>query len=155
MRWEMLTLSLASVHILPVRFHHRSYSKDSLWEVFCSRIISNGLWPACSPDLNLCNFYGNHKEYLKTRLSHNEEWRKISEEISMNEGQLPTKAPETGGEQERTFSSSAVIWVMCLGWGFVSSVSNSDLCRPNSLQGVSHSFTWEIHQFMGHEKTIP
>jgi hypothetical protein len=30
---------------------------EELRQVFGDRIISRGLWPACSPDLNHCDFY--------------------------------------------------------------------------------------------------
>jgi hypothetical protein len=37
--------------------HTATYSKNVLNEVFEKRLISRGLWPARSPDLNPCDFY--------------------------------------------------------------------------------------------------
>jgi hypothetical protein len=43
--------------------HAATYSINVLKEVFEGRLISSGLWPARSPDLNPCDFYlwGNLK----------------------------------------------------------------------------------------------
>jgi inhibitor of nuclear factor kappa-B kinase subunit alpha len=44
--------------------HTTTYSINVLNEVFENRVISRGLWPARSPDLNPCDFYlwGNLKD---------------------------------------------------------------------------------------------
>jgi hypothetical protein len=44
--------------------HTVTYSRNVLNEVFGDRLISRGLWPARSLDLNPCDFYmlGNQKD---------------------------------------------------------------------------------------------
>jgi inhibitor of nuclear factor kappa-B kinase subunit alpha len=44
--------------------HTATYSINVLNEVFENRLVSRGLWPARSPDLNPCDFYlwGNLKD---------------------------------------------------------------------------------------------
>jgi hypothetical protein len=37
--------------------HTSQHSMEALHEIFGERIISRGLWPPCSPDLSVCDFY--------------------------------------------------------------------------------------------------
>jgi hypothetical protein len=52
--------------------HTATYSKNVLNEVFENRLISRGLWPARSPDLNPCYFYlwGNLKDKVYSNNPH-------------------------------------------------------------------------------------
>jgi inhibitor of nuclear factor kappa-B kinase subunit alpha len=52
--------------------HTATYSINVLNEVFENRLISRGLWPARSPDLNPCDFYlwGNLKDKLYSNNPH-------------------------------------------------------------------------------------
>jgi hypothetical protein len=52
--------------------HIVTYSIHVLNEVFEDRLISRGLWPARSPDLNTCDFYlwGNPKDKVYSNNPH-------------------------------------------------------------------------------------
>jgi inhibitor of nuclear factor kappa-B kinase subunit alpha len=52
--------------------HTATYSINVLNEVFEDRLISCGLWPASSPDLNPCDFYlwGNLKDKVYSNKPH-------------------------------------------------------------------------------------
>jgi hypothetical protein len=52
--------------------HTATYSINVLNEVFENRLISRGLWPARSPDLNPCDFYlwGNLKDKVCSNNPH-------------------------------------------------------------------------------------
>jgi hypothetical protein len=52
--------------------HTADYSINVLNEVFEDRLISRGLWPARSPDLNPCDFYlwGNLKDKVYSNNHH-------------------------------------------------------------------------------------
>jgi hypothetical protein len=52
--------------------HTVTYSTHVLNEVFENRLISRGLWPARSPDLNPCDFYlwGNLKDNVYSNNPH-------------------------------------------------------------------------------------
>jgi inhibitor of nuclear factor kappa-B kinase subunit alpha len=52
--------------------HTATYSMNVLNEVFENKLISRGLWPAKSPDLNPCDFYlwGNLKDKVYSNNLH-------------------------------------------------------------------------------------
>jgi inhibitor of nuclear factor kappa-B kinase subunit alpha len=52
--------------------HTATYCINVLNEVFANRLISRGLWPARSPDLNPCDFYlwGNLKDKVYSNNPH-------------------------------------------------------------------------------------
>jgi inhibitor of nuclear factor kappa-B kinase subunit alpha len=52
--------------------HTTTYSINVLNEVFEDRLISRGLWPARSPDLNPCDFYlwGNLRDKMYSNNTH-------------------------------------------------------------------------------------
>jgi inhibitor of nuclear factor kappa-B kinase subunit alpha len=52
--------------------HTATYSINVLNEVFENRLMSHGLWPARSPDLNPCDFYlwGNIKDKVYSNNPH-------------------------------------------------------------------------------------
>jgi hypothetical protein len=66
--------------------HTATYSINVLNEAFENRLISRGLWPARSPDLNSCNFYlwGNLKDKVYSNNPHTlvEHKQRIRETIS-------------------------------------------------------------------------
>jgi hypothetical protein len=66
--------------------HTATYSTNVLNEVFENRLISHGLWPARSPDLNSCDFYlqGNPKDEVYSNNPHTlvERKQSIRETIS-------------------------------------------------------------------------
>jgi hypothetical protein len=59
--------------------HIATYSIHVLNEVFENRLISRGLWPARSPDLNPCDFYlwGNLKDKVYSNNPHTH-WLSLS-----------------------------------------------------------------------------
>jgi hypothetical protein len=52
--------------------HTATYSVNGLNELFEDRLLSRGLWPARSPDLNPCDFYlwGNLKDKVYSNNPH-------------------------------------------------------------------------------------
>jgi hypothetical protein len=66
--------------------HTATHSINVLNEVFENRLISRGLWPSRSPNLNPCDFYlwGNLKDKLYSNNPHTlvELTQSISEKIS-------------------------------------------------------------------------
>jgi hypothetical protein len=77
----------------------------TLRKVFADSTVNSGLWPTCSPDLNLCDFnlwqalkYSTYKWNPYTK-----NWKKICDikffyfprRTSSHEGKFFTQAPET------------------------------------------------------------
>jgi hypothetical protein len=61
---------------------------QALSNVFRVRIISSGIWPACSPDLKLCNFF--FWSCLKDKVdSSNPQTKELKENIRKEIANIP------------------------------------------------------------------